>query len=1349
MQLYHPHPPIYINNSLSLSPPAPTILQKRLATPPTSPDTPPSVPATSTISKRLRSSKSFPLLNATNRGNTPVPEKKNSSDVFSSVVPSPGKTLRRKQSRGVLQDDNAERAPARRLSALGKSEHGLRSRSSFQKSAPHTSHRLRRQDNSAKSLRSEYQQTDPITTATVKQSLRYVGNEVGRFDAKKESDTGGEGKGFSDKGRKTEKRRSCEVLVIKNAGSAPIPRSKSDPLSASTHVSTLHSATSPTSPSKEGSDEETNKYNPKEVFSKERFLNRHSRDFGHLYARPTTSTTGIALEPMETTETTTTGGEDAIEDLVMPGAEVNIALVRKEGREKRRSWALYRAAVTRGIASSPSAAGTIDRPIHRRTRWSMGSSVGSPSVETSAPINITALGNTRDEEEEELSIIVERESEKSRTSTSISLSSAEQSRASLSSIPAHLRNHSSSTTSSSLSSLGAIIHHGSSPSKSTSSCSSGGEHLGGPKVLSGDAFNFRMSIVSGGGRRRSGLLAEDINHEEQGLDQRSDSRMTSQTFTNSSSGFDSIRTDSRMTLRGKRLLPGQIDPEDALMGSDKDSRAARRRARAFLVAGLKLEEGSLYREQPEEHPLLPSAKADTGRRGGVVIEKAIEWNENPPLQVNTTTRKRYSIMRAEKTVPLQLSTSQARSPVTTTPATLGPSLLWRQHEFHSSETSSASSYHTAIDQPLNQSPVEESHSDVEEPGFMEVLDNGMQVPAERYRGRESVSPITLSSDAGTARMSPAEKAVEPTSAAMGQGAQGITIAIYDPAGHARQASLASIQRDSIVLDGRPVPLRNDSQGSSGDIHLGEQEMNSLELERQLFFDDHSANADAFRSVRKVKSDIGLGASQITLPHGRSMSRPTSPVIIHQDSAGASPGRQRKTGWSKGVREWWRDESKVNAENETERGFGLLRGVDAPVDDESIDDQLALSSSVANFFNDGNDSSLLTLLGDYILPADTGLPDLFPRNINASNRNPAQSGATTTIRTASTGVGAARLVHSRQFASDNHLDIRKPEPIHLLSKGKSLTDLCSPALHTSRSVQSPVFDEHGRDVRGPLHGLGLHVGWADETIDRKGKARAESDADEQAWEHKIHRQASELFKLNSVAQGNNLHPLPPPVTLTSSLGRRPAVGILTNAGLLPTAGSSSMWHQSPSAVTVVEPLEPLAIANQYKDNVSTVHGPPEADDMTVAAQSVRRSSPSSTSFSKAQHREHRAESQAIINMHSRELQPAKLFFLLGFLLGPWVWLLGGWGLSPAGYFSTGPSGIPLGLSWQHAQATRFRQQAASTPFDRSASSKSPLLPPMSRDQPDKWVKRNRWAAVASAGVFIPAMCAGFAAMGTLL
>jgi hypothetical protein len=254
----------------------------------------------------------------------------------------------------------------------------------------------------------------------------------------------------------------------------------------------------------------------------------------------------------------------------------------------------------------------------------------------------------------------------------------------------------------------------------------------------------------------------------------------------------------------------------------------------------------------------------------------------------------------------------------------------------------------------------------------------------------------------------------------------------------------------------------------------------------------------------------------------------------------------------------------------------------------------------------------------------------------------------------------RLAHSKQFASETHLLLQKPAPAHLLSKGKSLTNLYSSTIDS----QTPVFDDQGRDVRGPLHGLGLHVGWADERplIDRKGKAKAETEADEQVWEsgsssRRLNHQASQLFKLQSAAAQDSHHqPLlsPGARTLASHLGRRPAVGILTNTRLSPTAASST-WHHSPSAVTVVEHDTPHAAGNLY-NGPSVDHL--EADDMTVVTTHH-------SNLAKPHHhhhhqrRDHRSESpspspsQAMINMHPRELQlqPAKLFFLLGFLLGP--------------------------------------------------------------------------------------------------
>jgi hypothetical protein len=219
----------------------------------------------------------------------------------------------------------------------------------------------------------------------------------------------------------------------------------------------------------------------------------------------------------------------------------------------------------------------------------------------------------------------------------------------------------------------------------------------------------------------------------------------------------------------------------------------------------------------------------------------------------------------------------------------------------------------------------------------------------------------------------------------------------------------------------------------------------------------------------------------------------------------------------------------------------------------------------------------------------------------------------------------RLYQSRQFASESRFDIQKPAPIHL-SKAKSMQDL---NYTTSTQLHQVVLDEHGRDSRGPLHGLGLHVGWADE-VDYKGKAKAPSAADEEVWENKLHHQASQLLRLKAAQHPEET----PAVSLNADLGRRPAVGILTNAGLSPK--SSPTWQQSDI------PAEPSYSERPPTDDAVHIN-----EERTIAG-SV--DSPYSASFKKTRNREYQGSSQ-MINMHCRELQPAKLLFLLGFLLGP--------------------------------------------------------------------------------------------------
>lgn len=986
MQIHYPHRPTYTEDSLSLSPPAPTILQQRLATPPTSPEAynPPGH-SLEPANKRLRNSKSFPLISATNRINAASPKSRNTeekpaNDVFASSSSRSSKSLRRKESCGVLRDDSGNSRGANRGSRLGAGpgERVLKKKTSFQRNLGGRQVRLKRSENSTRSLRSEFQvtsDTPPRTNTSRTIGQRSSGQEVRSAIDDSTPEYSEEEMVLAEQSRSTGS-SSCGDDIIQNGGMTPIPRSHSDPLSSAPgHILHVDERKKAATQLTEDSDEEVKKYDPREVFSKERFLRRHSRDFGHLHAHLATTT----MTPGESVSITAEEPEDTMEQLVSAGPEVDLAAARREGREKRRSWALYRAGLVSPVlstgaqalpstphsappastshtvsgSSNPTATGrpghhrrlssfvtgahhpslaspafsetimagppstlprqkvmsggfkpltlvavtkaaspsspadTADRS-HRRNRWSIGSSGVPPVLERTLPM----------EEIEELSIIEERTSEKSRGSIVI-LRHSDQSRASLSSLPAHLRTHSSSTTSSSLSSLGAIINHGS-PSKSSSSCSSGGEHLGGPRVLSGEAFNFRMSV---GGRSRQRVPLDNTPQTSQYTANRGADHSYS-----GSLGFRSLQTDSSATLRGGRPISERIDQEVSLASDDKHARAARRRARAFLVAGLKLEEGSLFRDDESVHA-VDYTQTDVSRRGGVVIEQPPALEDSPAMR-ESRARKRYSMMRAEK-ITSQPSVQPARSVHGPRAAmSLNPSLMPRD-EFHGSAASPTTPYHTALDGRISDSPTSETssvHRDLEE-----MLDEHVQ--PTNYRGRNSNSPIT-SSSASTMCKSPVGETYQGDPRAA---ANGVTIAVYDPMGHARQPSLSSYQ-DSVIPE-RPSVTRDNSHSSSSDHHLDAREMDSLELERRLFFNHPLNEPPAAKSVRKVKSDFGLSSSQMALPHGRAMSRPSSPIIIHDDAAGASPGRPTKTNWSKGVRQWWRDESKADAELETERGFG--------------------------------------------------------------------------------------------------------------------------------------------------------------------------------------------------------------------------------------------------------------------------------------------------------------------------------------------------------------------------------------------------------------------------------------------
>ena len=83
------------------------------------------------------------------------------------------------------------------------------------------------------------------------------------------------------------------------------------------------------------------------------------------------------------------------------------------------------------------------------------------------------------------------------------------------------------------------------------------------------------------------------------------------------------------------------------------------------------------------------------------------------------------------------------------------------------------------------------------------------------------------------------------------------------------------------------------------------------------------------------------------------------------------------------------------------------------------------------------------------------------------------------------------------------------------------------------------------------------------------------------------------------------------------------------------------------------------------------------------------------------------------------------------------------MSPAGQFLSSTQ-IPLSI-----RNSRTGRNRSSSQTQRKKTGLRSVLPPMSRDRPEKWVKRNRLAAVVSSAVFIPAMCAGFGYLGKFL
>ena len=428
-------------------------------------------------------------------------------------------------------------------------------------------------------------------------------------------------------------------------------------------------------------------------------------------------------------------------------------------------------------------------------------------------------------------------------------------------LPPHLRSFSVSSvsvTNSSMSSLGAVIGG---TANSESSCSSG-EHIGGPRVLSSDAYNFRMSIAQ---RKESKSLSN-----RQSLQLRTESRMTNSTFA-----AGSLRTESQMTWRNETPDLGFDAELRDNTSEDRESRIKRRRARAFLVAGLKLERNAtpsnssnVVAEQDEEWP-ASATESKKDRRGGIMVETNLNIGEEAMEIVSTPQpieRKRYSVLQREKGYDTGSGSDDVHSP---TLRRAGTPLLPFYLKPGNSPSIDEATFFSARQSPVSASPV-------------------------------------------LATVEPSLPVIKPAS-------PDITINVTEDSG-----IVYPIDNESTSVH-RSLP-RDDSENSLQDPSAWRAQ--SGEMMRELFWlpGTSQEQADSLGAsdpnVRRVQSDVGLGAAFHQVDTGnRPMSRPPSPALIHPGSAGASPGRERKNSWSDAARGWLRSENKATPEVEVEKGFG--------------------------------------------------------------------------------------------------------------------------------------------------------------------------------------------------------------------------------------------------------------------------------------------------------------------------------------------------------------------------------------------------------------------------------------------
>ncbi len=792
-------------------------------------------------------------------------------------------------------------------------------------------------------------------------------------------------------------------------------------------------------------EEELAPLDPKIIFSKERFLSRHSQDFGHLYASMPAPTVRSASSSSDKENISGMEAPQERKDQVTEEERI-------KGREKRRSWMLAKAGLQDDVSAhvSTGSTGTAGAAVHRRRSSVLtGSAARSiispdPTAPTSErrrlvrqsvdlrsqpilvggprPLSLVASQDLRRrltdmgvektpraavpaaldpspicEEPAEvegladdsprapfdrlprpqhtrhpssLSIPVGNRSRRAspagslpppssyvRQSDLLATSSAHSgySTPTRGPLPPHLRNFSSSSTnSSSMSSFGAVI--GGSPGASSSSCSSGGDHLGGPAQLAPEAFNFRMTVVD-----RPSSLRYSLDDADQVTQRFSTMAVADRGLI----PLGSLRTDSRSAVR----VAGHADSvgRDSILLDEKAERVKRRRARAFLVAGLKLEQGNSVRLsgidilQDEDEGCDPASTVSPepadrhGRRAGLFVDQpadlallarlnddasphdqqttsqhAIGRHDTESLGVASATgRKRYSTLRREKLgIHVQPVQGESRAPLRSQTPLL-PLFLQPNRPSEQPIAGEIDPAHFQGEdhnnQPTGEAPrvtLANDYSDVD----LLVPDSGASssFPTLRRVGRLSES-VARSESGRNAAAGP-----------------GIVISLFDSerGSDGQSASLDDDQSGNVSVTSASTggssvphglaPTVNPSPDPSSDTSTGiwGRGMDNAELARELFWQPQQpapqirSAKSSMSSIRKVQSDAGIGASYAQ-QQSSSANTPITPSFVHAGSAGASPGREQKESWSKGMRSWLTGSMAETREGEMEKGFGYV------------------------------------------------------------------------------------------------------------------------------------------------------------------------------------------------------------------------------------------------------------------------------------------------------------------------------------------------------------------------------------------------------------------------------------------